>query len=407
MDATLNNGIALIAVLAASLFLFHPKIRQSPAWHATVTPLASIIGSGFLVSAPLLVMASGPWAVWVMVGIVLLAYALGASVRFNIQHLEPILDSNDEALWLRIVEKAAHLTLAVAYIISVAFYLKLLSAFVLHATHYASPFYENSMTSLILLFIGVAGKLRGLKVLETLETYSVSIKLTIIFALIVTMLLFNTELFVKGEWGLQATSHESGWVGLRQILGMLIIIQGFETSRFLGDNYSAAVRIKTMRYAQWISGVIYVVFIAVALVVFNDVQTISETTILDISGVVASVLPLMLVLASVMSQFSAAVADTLGSGGLLAETTRQRLSVNTGYLLIALVAVALTWLTNIYEVISIASKAFSLYYAFQLMLTIIFLKQNAGHARRNLLVLFYSSLLVVMLFAIVVGTPVE
>lgn len=43
-------GVALAVVVA----LFLPRVRNAILWRATVTPLASIIGSGFLISGPLL-----------------------------------------------------------------------------------------------------------------------------------------------------------------------------------------------------------------------------------------------------------------------------------------------------------------------------------------------------------------
>ena len=45
---------------------------------ATVTPLASIIGSGFLISGPLLAREFGGAAFWAMAVLLLLAYAVGA-----------------------------------------------------------------------------------------------------------------------------------------------------------------------------------------------------------------------------------------------------------------------------------------------------------------------------------------
>lgn len=51
--------------------------------NATVTPLASIFGSGFLVIAPILTAAVGPYAVFAMIGICALAYGVGMVMRHN------------------------------------------------------------------------------------------------------------------------------------------------------------------------------------------------------------------------------------------------------------------------------------------------------------------------------------
>jgi hypothetical protein len=52
--------------------------------------LASIMGSGFLVSAPLLGGIVGNLAVVCMAMLLVLAYAVGGAIRFNIRHFEPI-----------------------------------------------------------------------------------------------------------------------------------------------------------------------------------------------------------------------------------------------------------------------------------------------------------------------------
>ena len=152
---TLNNIIVIVVTTISLIILFNKNIRTSKIWHATVTPLASIIGSGFLVSAPLLLATTGQWAPFVMFFIVLFAYSIGASIRFNIQHVEPLLSKPPITLWINRIETLSRPVLGIAYIISVAFYLKLLSAFALRGIGFANSTYENSVTTLILLFIGL------------------------------------------------------------------------------------------------------------------------------------------------------------------------------------------------------------------------------------------------------------
>ena len=49
-------GCTLVVVF---VILVTPRVRGNTGWSATVTPLASIIGSGFLVSVPLMASAIG------------------------------------------------------------------------------------------------------------------------------------------------------------------------------------------------------------------------------------------------------------------------------------------------------------------------------------------------------------
>lgn len=402
----LNNLIAVTITALVLFFLFQRRMRRSPTWHATVTPLASIIGSGFLVSAPLLLLATGRWAVIVMLLIVLVAYLIGASLRFNILHVEPILGTAPAKSWVNRIETISRPILGVAYIISVAFYLKLLSAFALRGFGHENLIIENMLSTAILLTIGILGKYKGLSILEFMETYSVNIKLSIIAAILVTFLFHNAELMASGQWVLSIMPQDGGWSGVRKVLGMLIIIQGFETSRYLSEAYSPEKRIQTMRYAQWISGGIYVAFVAVAMIVFEGIHTITETTIINLCHIVAPILPTLLVFAAIMSQFSAAIADTVGSGGLLCEATHGGISVRSSYLAITLIGVALTWLTNIYEIIVIASKAFAIYYGLEVFLTLIVLKQTQ-HPNRCLKLLAYSALLLLLIAVILFGIPFE
>ena len=212
--------------------------------------------------------------------------------------------------------------------------------------------------------------------LELFELYSVNTKLAIIFAVILSHFAFNMDLLIQGQWDLKIYPHESFWIAFRKILGLLIIIQGFETSRYLGQAYNAQTRIQTMRYAQWITGFIYVTFVGFSLVVFNNIHVINETTTIDLCRIIAPVLPLLLIIAAVMSQFSASVADTVGSGGLLSEATDKKISVENSYLVITAIAMILTWTTNIYEIITIGSKAFAAYYATQLIITLVALRRH-------------------------------
>lgn len=403
-----NNIFVVFSAIAASLLLFSKPLRTSKVWHATVTPLASIIGSGFLVSAPLLILTTGKLAPLAMGTIVVMAYALGSSLRTNIVMVEPILEGKqNDYSGIRLLEEISRPVLGLAYVISIAFYLKLLSAFALRGFGISSVTLENSFTTVLLLFIGITGKLRGLSKLELLETYSVNIKLSIIVALIFGHIYFNFYSLFNGQWQLLIYPHEEIIVTIKKLLGMLIIIQGFETSRYLGRDYSREMRIKTMKNAQIISGIIYVVFITSTLTAFNHIHLLGETTVIDVCRMIAPVLPVLLVIAAVMSQFSAAVADTIGSGGLLVEAIHNRITTNTSYLLITVTGIALTWLTNIYTIITFASKAFAIYYAIQLVLSIVVLRSHQSSNGKKARIFIYFCLIIIMLMVIFFGMPVK
>jgi hypothetical protein len=67
----LNVVIIVTALVLASYLAFSKRLAGSSSWKATVTPLASIMGSGFLVSAPLLAGIVGNLALFCMAALLL------------------------------------------------------------------------------------------------------------------------------------------------------------------------------------------------------------------------------------------------------------------------------------------------------------------------------------------------
>jgi len=133
MKLSLTDYIAGISFLLSLIFFLNPKLEKNRMWVATVTPLASIIGSGYLVSAPLLYFVLGDYAILGMAGIVFLAYLIGEAIRYNISKGEPLVYGRYKfrgQVFLQELDRFSSLALAFAYMISVAFYLRLLSAFV-------------------------------------------------------------------------------------------------------------------------------------------------------------------------------------------------------------------------------------------------------------------------------------
>jgi hypothetical protein len=60
---TAVDWLVLFSFLGMLAFLLNPRLEKNKLWKATVIPLASIIGSGYLVCAPLLYYILGDWAV--------------------------------------------------------------------------------------------------------------------------------------------------------------------------------------------------------------------------------------------------------------------------------------------------------------------------------------------------------
>lgn len=188
------------------------------------------------------------------------------------------------------------------------------------------------------------------------------------------------------------------------VFGLIVTVQGFETSRYLGDTYDAKTRIRSMKLAQIVSAVIYVVYIVLLVYAFvpGTIQ-LDETAIIGMMQIVAPILPVLLVAAALSAQFSAAVADTSGSGGLIAEISGNRVSPRQAYTLLVAVGVTLTWSFNIFEIISYASRAFAAYYALQAMIAAI----TAYAERRHGAASAFAALSCLGIGIALFGQPVE
>lgn len=154
---------------------------------AMVTPLASIIGSGFLVSVPLLASRLGIWSVVAICGLCLLAWFIGGAIRFNIAHAEPLCTLGGRDVLNR-VERGSHLVLAAAYFVSVTYYLALLGAFVVKLTGADWPVMGTMIASAFVIGICAMGVTRGLSGVERAEKLTVAMNLSAILALLVTLL---------------------------------------------------------------------------------------------------------------------------------------------------------------------------------------------------------------------------
>lgn len=388
-------------VIATAAVLFIPRLSSDILWRATITPLASIIGSGFLVLGPILLVSYGRYAPLVMALLCLVAYAFGASIRSNIATLET---SQRQSTLVMNLELLASWTLAIAYIISVAYYLNLFGAFGVSLISGTDARQAKELTSLVFLLILVVGWTRGFSALERLEQFAVGLKLAIISGLLWGLMMYFGVRNAASELHFPPASL-TGWPALTLAFGLIVTVQGFETSRYLGNTYNAATRIRSMRIAQILSTTIYMAYILLLSYVFEaDALQLDETAIIDMMAVVSPVLPMLLVAAALSAQFSAAVADTSGSGGLLVELTRKRLSARQAYLLLVIMGLTLTWTADVFQIISHASRAFALYYSLQAAIATV----NHWQEPRNRVKAISCGLLCVMGITITLfGVPVE
>ena len=405
----LNIMLVLIAA-SVLMFMYQSRLTNSRSWQATLTPLSSIIGSGFLIIAPLLASVVGTYSPLAVTGIVVLAYVIGGVIRFNIIYAEPLIHDSTAHPVIYKIDLFANTVLSFAYVTAVAFYLSLLSSFLLTYLGFGdSPGLERTLTTTIIVFIATAGFLRGLGGLEKLEAYSMSLQLSIVAALLIGIFIYDYNI-IQSEQSLFFDKKDRNWITQVFILsGTLLVVQGFETSRFLGEKYSAEMRVRTMRRAQLISGTLYVVSVIALLPIVQhlNLANIKIAEIVAATGLAATVLPLMLIVAAIMSQFSAAVADTVGAGGLASESSKGKLSTRKGYLVVSLLAIILIWTADLLEIVSYASRVFALYYLLQCVVAIIASHHHYERTARRLHLARFATLASILAFIVIFAMPAK
>jgi hypothetical protein len=372
---------------------------------ATTTPLASIFGSGFLVIVPILAGAVGSYAVFAMIGITLLAYAAGTVIRYNIRFAEPLLEAGKASHHTTFFERGSDLALVWAYVISVLLYIKILASFLLGGLSQALPGIDTSLTEHLVTVsmiaaIGLIGYFRGLDLLQKLEDLALWITLLIIVALFIGFAAYDIRALEAGGIQWPVTPDKSWWQILTIVGGTLIVVQGFETSRYLGEEFDTDTRIRSSRLSQIISMIIYIAFIALATPLMHFLGGKVETdSLIMLAGKAAAILTVPLIAAAVLSQFSAAVADTMAGGGNLVEISKQHVTTRCAYLIICGSAIALA-LAPTLTILALASRAFAFYYMMQCFVA---MSINKSPPQRLAIGTVAAILAFIMIFAVPAG----
>jgi len=376
-----------------------PALRQLVP--AMSTPLASIFGSGFLVIVPVLASGVGPYAVWAMLAIAVLAFNVGTIVRHNILCAEPVLAAGSKRTTL-LLERLSDAALIAAYVVSVCLYIHILSAFVLAALELDSDFNKSLLVTVVIGLITVVGMRGGLDPLVRLERWALVVTILMLALLLVGFATHDTQIYLSAHrLALPELPQRSGWEMLTIAAGTLIVVQGFETPRYLGERFDTWTRIRASRWAQYISLAVYVAFVALALPVVPVLNgQYADNSLIRLAAAVSVLLSVPLIIGAGLSQFSAAVADTLAAAANLEEVTRHRVNQRWGYLLVGSSAMLLAWTGSTFTVIALASRAFALYYLLQCLVA---LSVCRNHRERVRFIPVALALLFVLLFAVPAG----
>jgi len=379
------------------------EARKSPAGGqvliAAVTPLASILGSGLLIIVPVLERTLGSLSVLGVVGVCAVAWLVGTTVRHCVRVVEPLAADGKLDAVSRRVDRSADAVIVVAYVISVALYLRIMAQYVVaYASGGDGQLSERIIACVTVVLIVGIGVLRGFAGLDLLDRVSLVAVLVLTTVLGVTLAVGDGRALFGDGLRLPPVP-DVGPGGVLLVLGGIVItVQGFETVRYLGDEFDAETRVRASRVAQLVAASIYVGFVAVATPVMGlGASAGADDTLLDITGRVAPLLGLPLALSAVLSQFSAAIADTAAAEGNL-RTFSGWMRGPWPYLASGTAAVVLAATVPTYTIVAVASRAFAAYYALQAVLA---LRTSRGISRK----LAYGTLAVLMAAITVLAAP--
>ena len=341
-----------------------------------VTPLASIFGSGFLIIVPVLVNALGSLAVVGAAGVCLLAWFVGSAIRHNIRVAEPLADRGRLDPGTQRLERLSDVVIVIAYVISVALYVRIMALYLVDFAGDGSAATERVVATGAIVLILVVGVLRGFDGLSVLERAALAVVLAVIALLSIAFLVKDGVQLIDGSIGLPATGGASFADALLILGGIVITVQGFETVRYLADEFDADLRVRACAVSQAVSSSIYIAFTAVATPL---VVGLHPSTLTDIVDQVLPILALPLVICAVLSQLSAATADTVAAEGNLATVTGGRIPARVGIWCSGGAAIVLCWTVSTTAIVAIASRAFAAYYALQCLVAV---RTAKSHRRR-------------------------
>jgi hypothetical protein len=300
-----------------------------------------------------------------MAGVCLLAWTVGIAIRHNVATIEPLVRDGRLDHTTALIERASDLVIVLAYLISVALYVRILAQFVVGYVSTGSGYAESLLGVSVLALITLVGLVRGLSGLELLERVSLGAVLLLVSTIGAAFAGEDVSHLLGGGLHIPPLPHASLGSVLLVLGGILITVQGFETVRYL-QHIDRRARIAACRLSQLASSFVYVLLVILATPLMGlGTASGADDNLLEMIERVAPVLALPLVLCAVLSQFSAATADTEAGVGNLRVIGSSRFKGRLPYALVGAAAAILAATLATSVIIEVASRAFAAYYALQ------------------------------------------
>ena len=360
-DQFIAVGLAALTILAVAYALYRPRVQQSKQYQATVVPLANIMDVGFILFAPAIVLLVGFRAPFFMLGICLVAIAAGFAVAYNIRHYEPIEGQDGRS---DRIETVAQWSLLAASMVNIAYYTIVLMALIQLPFDAGSANGRTVMGVALLGVLIVVGMRGGMDWLNRLGNRTTAFNLAAVIGIVVAFLVANVQEMLGGRWDL-GPSPDLGTDEFRKVIGLLAIVQGFEASRYIGVRFGAERRVSTMRVAQTVSTIVFVVFMVTLLLAFlppPEGVSADGTAIFAVSALVGDLLPWLLLVAALGSQTSAIIGATSSRSDMLVNNKIPRA---TTFPIILIPAILLVIFVDINVAVNLASRVFAAYFTIQ------------------------------------------
>jgi hypothetical protein len=396
-DEFIAVGLGFLTLLALAYVLYRPRIQQSKDYQATVVPLANIMDVGFILFSPAIVLLVGFRAPFFMLGICLVAIAAGLAIAYNIRNYEPVEGEGGRPDRL---ERISEWSLLGASMVNIAYYTMILMMLIQLPFDWDSVNGRTVMGIALLAVLVVIGMSGGMDWLNQAGNRTTAFNLAAVIGIVIAFLVANVQEALGGRWDL-GPSPDLGTEEIRKMVGLFAIVQGFEASRYIGVRFGSERRVSTMRVAQVVSTIVFVLFVVTLLLAFLPPPPGVEedaSAIFAVSALVGDMLPWLLLLAALGSQTSAIIGATSSRSDML---VHHKIPRTTTFPIILIPAIMLVIFVDVNMAVNLASRVFAAFFTIQASLALIL----ASRKKNWWAVAGFAGVALVMLTIMVFGLP--
>ena len=396
-DEFIAVGLGFLTLLVLAYVLYRPRIQQSKDYQATVVPLANIMDVGFILFSPAIVLLVGFRAPFFMLGICLVAIAAGLAIAYNIRNYEPVEGEGGRPDRL---ERISEWSLLGASMVNIAYYTMILMMLIQLPFDWDSVNGRTVMGITLLAVLVVIGMSGGMDWLNQAGNRTTAFNLAAVIGIVIAFLVANVQEALGGRWDL-GPSPDLGTEEIRKMIGLFAIVQGFEASRYIGVRFGAERRVSTMRVAQVVSTIVFVLFVVTLLLAFLPPPPGVEedaSAIFAVSALVGDMLPWLLLVAALGSQTSAIIGATSSRSDML---VNHKIPRTTTFPIILIPAIMLVIFVDVNMAVNLASRVFAAFFTIQASLALIL----ASRKKNWWAVAGFAGVALVMLTIMVFGLP--